>query len=155
MLRKQYGIVPEKKFLERSTMPIFFNRHSCFGIIPLKWLSLNISIHKLESLSISSGILSKKLLSLMSSVKREDELRIAFGNDPMSLFPLKSTCPTCCRFQQEGNNPVRNYEKGLLYLLYLFHTENDFQKSCYSGRENPIVYHLLPIQGSYLTCNCY
>ena len=86
-------------------MPIFSNWHSFFGIIPLKWLPLNRSTLKLESLSISSGMLPKNLLSLMSNVKRDNELRTTFGNDiPVRLFPRKIRCFTFCRFKQEGNN---------------------------------------------------
>ena len=86
-------------------MLIFFNQHSCFGIIPLKWLPHNKSTLKLDSPPISLGMQPEKLLSLMSNVKRDDELKTAFGNDPVSLFPCNSTWLTFCRFKQEGNDP--------------------------------------------------
>ena len=54
-------------------------------------------------------MLPKKLLSLMSNVLRDDELRMAFGNDPVSLIPCKSKCWSFCEFKQDGNNPKSKF----------------------------------------------
>ena len=111
MFIKQYGIVPEKEFLERSIMLNIFNLHSFLGIKPLKLLPPNKRLFKFGSPSVSSGMLPKMLLSLMSNVRRYDELRMAFGSDPVSLFPCKSRCKIFYKFKQDGNNPESKFRE--------------------------------------------
>ena len=106
MCGKQWGIVPEMKFLERSIKLILINWHDCVGIVRLIRFPRNNKILKLRALSIALGMLPHKRLLPISKVKSFEIWRKAFGVDPENMFSSK--CKYCkVLLDRKDNDPER------------------------------------------------
>ena len=62
-----------------------------------------------KSQEIELGILPNNLLSLISKVNRDEELRKSLGINPVNLFPCKCRCLKDSMPFKEGRDPERAF----------------------------------------------